>query len=74
MSNDLHLFEQTMNVSDKTNFKDGYLDFSHLTKLDNIYISEIYTKKQYKPSIIKNYKITNKISFDGIPLTGYVAS
>ena len=28
--------------------KGGYLDFSHLTKLRNIYITEIYMKKQYK--------------------------
>ena len=26
--------------------KGGYLDFSHLTELKNIYISEIYTKKK----------------------------
>ena len=31
-------------------------------------------KKQYKSSIIKNYKITNKKNFDGVPLKGYVAS
>ena len=31
-------------------------------------------KKQYKPSIIKNHKITEKIFFDGVPLKGYVAS
>ena len=30
-------------------------------------------KKQYKSSIIKNHKITNKNLFDGIPLKGYVA-
>ena len=28
--------------------KGGYLDFSHLTELENIYISEIYMRKQYK--------------------------
>ena len=40
-------------------FKGGYLDFSHLTKLRNIYkcITEIYMKKQYKSSITKNHKI-----------------
>ena len=42
--------------------KDGYLDFSHLTELKNIYITEIYTRKQYK-SRIKNHKITNKKKF-----------
>ena len=40
--------------------KGGYLDFSHLTKLKNIYITEIYMKKQYKSSIIKSHKITRK--------------
>ena len=31
-------------------------------------------KKQYKTSIIKNHKITQKSFFDGISLKGYVAS
>ena len=52
--------------------KGGYLDFSHLTELKYIYITEIYMKKQYKSSRIKNHKITKKI--DGVPLKGYVAS
>ena len=43
--------------------KAGYLDFSHLTELKNIYITEIYMKKQYKSSRIKNDKITKKIFF-----------
>ena len=30
-------------------------------------------KKQYKSSVFKNYKITNKSFFDGVPLKGYVA-
>ena len=41
-------------------FKSGYLGFSHLTELKNIYfffITEIYMKKQYKSSIAKNHKI-----------------
>ena len=42
--------------------KGGYLDFSHLTELENIYITEIYMKKQYKSSISKNHKI-KKIYF-----------
>ena len=37
-------------------FKGGYLGFSHLTKLKNIYITEICMGKQYKSSIIKNHK------------------
>ena len=47
---------------DKMNFKGGCLDFSHLTELENIdlYIIEIYMKKQYKSSIIKNHKTTEK--------------
>ena len=39
--------------------KGGYLDFSYLTELKNIYITEIYMRKQYKSSKIK--KITKKI-------------
>ena len=31
-------------------------------------------KKQYKSSLIKIHRIINKISFDGVPLKGYVAS
>ena len=31
-------------------------------------------KKQYRSSRIKNNKITEKNSFDGVPLKGYVAS
>ena len=39
------------------NFKGGYLDFSHLTELKKyIYITEIYRRKQYKSSKIKNKK------------------
>ena len=48
--------------------KGGYLDFSHLTGLKKIYITEIYMQK--KSSIVKNHKITN-IFFYGIPLTHY---
>ena len=48
--------------------KGGYLDFSHLTELKYIYITEIYMKKQYKSSRIKNHKITNEKFFDGVPL------
>ena len=40
-------------------FKGGYLDFSHLPELKNMYITEIYLEKEYKSSIIKNHKITN---------------
>ena len=31
-------------------------------------------KKQYKSSVIKNHKITNKNFFKGVSLKGYVAS
>ena len=54
--------------------KGGHLDFSHLAELKIIYITEIYMKKQYKSSIIKNHKITQKFFLDGVPLKGYVAS
>ena len=40
--------------------KGGYLDFSHLTELKNIYITEFYMKKQYKSLIINNHKIKKK--------------
>ena len=49
-------------------FKGSYLDFSHPTKLQNLYITEIYKKKQYKSSIRYNHKITKKNFFDGVPL------
>ena len=55
-------------------FKGGYLDFSHLSEFKNIYITEIDMKKQYKSSIIKNHKITNKKKIDGVPFKGYVTS
>ena len=55
-------------------FKGGYLDFSHLTELSNLYITEIYMTKQYKSYIIKNHKIAEKIFVDGVPLKSYVAS
>ena len=37
-------------------FIGDYLDFSHLTELKNIYITEIYMKKQYKSWITKRNK------------------
>ena len=37
--------------------KGGYLEFSHLTKIKNRYITEMYMKKQYKSSITKNHRI-----------------
>ena len=43
--------------------KGGHLDFSHLTELENVFITEVYMKKQYKPSMIKNHKITKKKIF-----------
>ena len=58
--------------------KGGYFDFSHLTELKNVNITEIYMKKQYKSSRIKNHKITHKKKkkkkkFDGVPVNGFVA-
>ena len=43
--------------------KGGYLDFSHLTELKIIYITEMYMKLQYKSSITKNHKIKKKHGF-----------
>ena len=53
---DCHLeYDCSFNAS-----KGDYLDFSHLSELKNICITEIYMTKQYKSSIIKNHKISNK--------------
>ena len=41
-------------------FKGGYVDFSHLTELKDIYITEIYMKKYYKSSISKDHKKKKK--------------
>ena len=38
----------------KMHFKGGYLDFSHLVELKNIYITEIYMKKKKKTIKIIN--------------------
>ena len=46
--------------------KGGYLVFLHLTKLKNIYITEIYMKKEYKSSITKNQKIRKIYIFYGV--------
>ena len=53
--------------------KDRYIDFSHLTELKNIYITEIYMKKQCKLSITKKIK-KKKVFLDDVPVKGYVAS
>ena len=55
-------------------FKGGYLDFSHHPELENIYITEICMKREYKPSTINNHKISNKKKIDGVSLNDYVAS
>ena len=54
--------------------KGVYLDFSRLTELKNLYITEIYMKKQYISSIINNHKTTKKEFFYGVSSKGYVAS
>ena len=61
-------------ILSNNNLKVGYLDFSHLPNSKNTYITEIYMKKEYKSSIIKNHEITNKNFFDGVSLKGYEAS
>ena len=35
-----------LSSANRLTLKGGYLDFSHLTELKNIYITEIYLKKQ----------------------------
>ena len=65
-----NVLERLSNI--KSKFKGGYLDFSHLTELNNIFITEIYRKT--KSSINKNYEFTKKNFFDGVPLKDYVAS
>ena len=55
--------------------KGGYLDFFHFAELRNICITEIYMKKQYKSSRIKNRKIKKKKKkMMAVPIKGYVAS
>ena len=72
-SQKLYVPDLLMQVYKNTGIKGCYLDFSNLTELKNIYITEIYMKKQYKPPITKNKKIEKKHIFDGIPLIGYIA-
>ena len=57
-----------------THLEGGYLDFSHLTELKNIYITEIHMKKQYKSSITKIHEIEQKQICYRVPLKGYIAS
>ena len=58
----LHIFKHSGIIATFCNvgLTGGYLNFSHLTELKKIYITEIYMKKQYKSSRIKNKKITKK--------------
>ena len=70
--NDPDLFSVKLLAFASSDLKGGYLDFSHLTELTNIYITEIYIKN--KSSRIKNLKITKKKKVDGVSLNGYVAS
>ena len=50
--------ELDLEKSGALDFKGGYLNFSHSNEFKNIYVTEIYMKKQYKSSRIKNHKIT----------------
>ena len=68
------LSSKTLQTTISNLIKGGHIDFLHFTELKNIYITEIYMKKQYKSSIIKNHKITQKHCLDGVPLKCYVAS
>ena len=50
----------------KTLVKGGHLDFSHLTELKHVYITEIYMEKkktQYKSPRIKNHEIQKTTFF-----------
>ena len=71
-----HMYSDMLGQVNRSRLKGGYLNFSHLTELKNISITEIYMREQYKSSITKNHKIKKKIYifFDGVPLNGYVAS
>ena len=60
-----HYYMLLKDRNDNLIIKGGYSDFSHLTELKNIFITEIYMKKQYKSSKIKNKRITKKNCFDG---------
>ena len=68
-----HPFSVVKILDHAVKIKGGYLDFSHLGELKNIYTTEIYVKKQYKSSITKNHKIKKNIFFDGVPFQGYAA-
>ena len=65
---------QSCLTNQKFKVKGGYLDFSNLTELKNIFITEIYMKRQCQSSIIKNHKTIKIRIFDGVPLKSYVAS
>ena len=55
-------------------FKGGYLDFSHLTELKNIYISlKFIWKNNTNHQELRIIKLQKK-KFDGVLLKGYVAS
>ena len=72
-TNDLTM--NSISPSHKKVLKGGHLGFFTSHQIKNICSTEIYTKKLYKSSIIKNHKITKKTTvFDGGPLKGYVAS
>ena len=57
----------------KLGLKGGYLDFSHLTELKHIYITEIHKKKKNTNQLIRIIKLKETI-FDGVPSKDYVAS
>ena len=47
----------------RQHFKGGYLDFSHLTELKNIYITEIYMKKCTNHQELRIIKLQGKKIF-----------
>ena len=54
--------------------KGGHLDFSHLTELKYIYITEIHMKKHTNHEYLRIIELQKKKNFYGIPLKGYEAS
>ena len=62
-----------MSLHDYSELKGGYLNFSHLTELKNIYVTKMYLKKTIQITITKNHNIKKIFFFYGVPLKGYIA-
>ena len=67
--NGLVLRFETRNFVRRVYSKVAIKIFLHLTELENISITDIHMKKEYKSLIIKNYEITKKKKKnDGVPI------